>query len=219
MWGCFLGQEPGFGCAAVFPTHVGVFLSQRRQGGSGKSLPHACGGVSTMMLLYMRIPPVFPTHVGVFPSCWQRTCSPRRLPHACGGVSKQLELQAAQQASSPRMWGCFYSFSTMSSPDAVFPTHVGVFPCSACWKGWCTCLPHACGGVSRFRRWHDDSVLSSPRMWGCFLGNVKTQGTVAGLPHACGGVSICGFSMQRVHSSSPRMWGCFRHCVAYTYAL
>ena len=132
----------------VFPTHVGVFLASIVESTLTKSLPHACGGVSTVFSLIAISPmssprmwgcfssqrrrrslwDVFPTHVGVF---LRRSASARHgacLPHACGGVSATASFDSSTGVSSPRMWGCFHR---AGHPDEH---RVG--------------LPHACGGVS-----------------------------------------------------------------------
>ena len=45
-WGCFGGIHPRCGRQCVFPTPVGVFLSEPRKQVVTNSLPHARGGVS-----------------------------------------------------------------------------------------------------------------------------------------------------------------------------
>ena len=90
-------------------------------------------------------------------------------------------------------------------------------------------LPHACGGVSKAACVLALSILSSPRLWGCFysqaqpsplpcvfptpvgvfLLSVASPHIARSLPHACGGVSDVddvGFGQA---GSSPRLWGCF----------
>ena len=106
---------------------------------------------------------------------------------------------------------------------------MGVFPglLSAPWLS--TGLPHVRGGVSQ-TGWADiDSLLSSPRAWGCFhfcvgacyhlqvfptcvgvfleAGLPDIQG--AGLPHVRGGVSKIRAAQDKKIRSSPRAWGCF----------
>ena len=153
------------------------------------SLPHACGGVSNILLsfsggkessprlwgcffLHLCVEPfntVFPTPVGVFPV----TLSPQRmtssLPHACGGVSSHGVSGPSCGKSSPRLWGCFYSALLSTFPALVFPTPVGVFPILDAAHGILKRLPHACGGVSLFRAHSIAADKSSPRLWGCFL--------------------------------------------------
>lgn len=80
-------------------------LSRDKAGESG-SLPHACGGVLTLI-------------------CQHRIS--RSLPHACGGVSCTVLKLYRAQASSPRMWGCFQGKMVTKDEYGVFPTHVGVF--------------------------------------------------------------------------------------------
>ncbi len=86
-WGCFRGSNMEFCLSGVFPTPVGVFLSDTREPLNRRCLPHARGGVSGLgpgivpvfkssprpwgcfskAALSMINSPVFPTPVGVFP--------------------------------------------------------------------------------------------------------------------------------------------------------
>ena len=71
--------------------------------------------------------------------------------------------------SSPRTWGCFWTFCRIAGCCRVFPTHVGVFLHEFNTGRPGSGLPHARGGVSIKT---DTSYLaqrSSPRTWGCFL--------------------------------------------------
>ena len=132
----------------VFPTHVGVFLHIAGLTYAVASLPHACGGVSSVAARSVKVArssprmwgcfwetgenvkalEVFPTHVGVFLT--NRYISPEwyGLPHACGGVSSFTPSTSQTKASSPRMWGCFRPWASREAASPVFPTHVGVFP-------------------------------------------------------------------------------------------
>ena len=106
---------------------------------------------------------------------------------------------------------------------------MGVFPglLSAPWLS--TGLPHVRGGVSQ-TGWADiDSLLSSPRAWGCFhfcVGacyHLQVFPTCVGvflapparmpfkmcLPHVRGGVSPVRIEGDPDLRSSPRAWGCF----------
>ena len=131
--------------------------------------------------------------------------------------------------SSPRTWGCFWTFCRIAGCCRVFPTHVGVFLHEFNTGRPGSGLPHARGGVSIKT---DTSYLaqrSSPRTWGCFLEgwgaicacvvfpthvgvfprDPLSSFSGARLPHARGGVS----SFHSLHFfsgwSSPRTWGCF----------
>ena len=209
MWGCFCRRLPTMYVSLVFPTHVGVFLTEAFLSAAASSLPHACGGVSPITASLPRhtvssprmwgcfryaITPsirtkVFPTHVGVFLDYGHIKKRDSGLPHACGGVSSPV-------------------------------------PCATC----AGCLPHACGGVSGSRDIRMETCVSSPRMWGCFWGSLSSTGACPvfpthvgvfllkgirdalfpSLPHACGGVSVGHDARSRGNRSSPRMWGCFR---------
>ena len=96
------------GGEAVFPTHVGVFLTSTIFLEVFKCLPHARGGVSLLIVqatdeslssprtwgcfldpdLFRRLDYVFPTHVGVFPQPGWMDLPGGSLPHARGGVSR-----------------------------------------------------------------------------------------------------------------------------------
>ena len=132
---------------AVFPTLVGVFLSQLLAGAEVVGLPHARGGVSFggfFMVYRRRSSPrswgcfrgadysyfcraVFPTLVGVFPCYGLGFCNWWRLPHARGGVSENYRDERVQDPSSPRSWGCFRIHRQTFDTGRVFPTLVGVF--------------------------------------------------------------------------------------------
>ena len=127
------------------------------------------------------------------------------------------------------MWGCFLPIGIYLRSGMVFPTHVGVFPALPRPQARQRRLPHACGGVSVSRLMPSRSLMSSPRMWGCFrIESVQDDyaavfPTHVGvflrpacasvpricLPHACGGVSARGHPGKLLRRSSPRMWGCF----------
>ena len=147
MWGCFLRVLSDVYSQEVFPTHVGVFPLFAIPVMTTMRLPHACGGVSGIVveththtgssprmwgcflawtLLHAAFM-VFPTHVGVFPLLQRGLHTSKSLPHACGGVSRLLEKVRRFLWSSPRMWGCFLFFLLRSFICFVFPTHVGVF--------------------------------------------------------------------------------------------
>ncbi len=111
--------------------------------------------------------------------------------------------------SSPRTWGCFYTLSSLTYIEMVFPTHVGVFPCCSSRVEPAFRLPHARGGVSTSSGRRSLMRWSSPRTWGCFLVKdrqrlvsvvfpthvgvflltVVIRFKAASLPHARGGVS------------------------------
>ena len=131
----------------VFPTHVGVFLSDFQYQPPTGRLPHARGGVSpttSSSLLFIMSSPrtwgcflswlpvrcvgkVFPTHVGVFLRVTSGSEPESCLPHARGGVSMVGIDPFRVFRSSPRTWGCFYAGVHSASSSQVFPTHVGVF--------------------------------------------------------------------------------------------
>ncbi len=193
LWGCFLRQASGHDAGVVFPTPVGVFPVTGLVAYMGARLPHACGGVSTLMpeatkrressprlwgCFYISArqawgDAVFPTPVGVFLLIVVSAEPEPSLPHACGGVSPCAAAVAISTASSPRLWGCFFNLWRAYDRESVFPTPVGVFLASASGRMAACSLPHACGGVSPVRVHHAAANESSPRLWGCFLTRAK----------------------------------------------
>ncbi len=194
-WGCFPQAPRRHQSAAVFPTHVGVFLVLNPASVFGGSLPHARGGVSqprsdcgcfrpssprTWGCFCRRVATgcarsVFPTHVGVFLKVSASRWTGPGLPHARGGVSGDPHQSTPANLSSPRTWGCFQNTDRAGRPRYVFPTHVGVFPHLITRKANITGLPHARGGVSVVTHVGKSNVLSSPRTWGCFLLSLRRQ--------------------------------------------
>ena len=213
-------------------------------------LPHARGGVSfspfrkfTFRMSSPRtwgcfcgtpqnphIRKVFPTHVGVFLRRYFLFLAIPCLPHARGGVSLSSRSHTVKQLSSPRTWGCFFTFDRDRESGGS--------------------LPHARGGVSLASVVVGALLLSSPRTWGCFLCSLSDSSSggvfpthvgvflrmrevpqrLSRLPHARGGVSSVGIGFLGRQSlpharggvslqvtvttsstgSSPRTWGCFR---------
>ena len=149
MWGCFFLFPTRSSLARVFPTHVGVFLYAIDDSQSLMGLPHACGGVSLGELADRVQIASSPRMWGCFyinSFYYIRTAG---LPHACGGVSPFPPNAPHGKESSPRMWGCFLTQGVYRWLSSVFPTHVGVFLSPSTRKTVPSCLPHACGGVSR----------------------------------------------------------------------
>ena len=208
-WGCFSSPLMLRMWSMVFPTCVGVFLSDGTTRGQYRCLPHVRGGVSNFVVsafCYAMSSPrawgcfqtkdgkllfdlVFPTCVGVFP---------RSAPSA-----------RRSSQSSPRAWGCFHVAISVAAPAAVFPTCVGVFPSPVGEYPPARRLPHVRGGVSGSLFIFSGLRTSSPRAWGCFSGIYRClaagsvfptcvgvfpapppeAGRAKRLPHVRGGVS------------------------------
>ena len=213
---------------------MGVFPSPSSPSAPKPSLPHARGGVSKVVLLFLPIgrssprtwgcfsvsvclkkpASVFPTHVGVFLSDATYQLERQSLPHARGGVSRSHPCNCESTSSSPRTWGCFRKDQYNSVINAVFPTHMGVFPLHFFGERVSESLPHARGGVSSNPPCSGPATASSPRTWGCFPGEAigvdvlgvfpthvgvfpghgQTPRLSVRLPHACGGVSPLGMA-------------------------
>ena len=167
---------------------MGVFPSTKRWPSLWPRLPHARGGVSTLLWYGETVEPssprswgcfstgrgrtptatVFPTLVGVFLVGHSLPHHGQSLPHARGGVSDGRRPSLLAAASSPRSWGCFCGPSWASIYRAVFPTLVGVFLMTCRFLTDAERLPHARGGVSRMLPTCWAWPRSSPRSWGCF---------------------------------------------------
>ena len=110
---------------SVFPTCVGMFLTQVSLSGPSFSFPHVCGDVSPAVVVsiingsfsprvwgcfassgcHPRNTLVFPTCVGMF-LWWQGPPHAGRcFPHVCGDVSGLRDPDADASAFSPRVWG------------------------------------------------------------------------------------------------------------------
>jgi len=147
----------------------------------------------------------------------------------CGGVSHPALCQAFAKWYSPRVWGCFYLLLFRAMLRRVFPTCVGVFPCTAPDAELSARIPHVCGGVSSLRITALTACRYSPRVWGCFCRQrvpakvAMVFPTCVGvflfhegfrtshvcIPHVCGGVSVQVSVSAGVATYSPRVWGCF----------
>lgn len=149
-WGCFSAMPTPLQSHAVFPTHVGVFPIRGLQLEGISSLPHTRGGVSMgcsvraaneassphtwgcfrLFFISFILRYVFPTRVGVFLIGVPFVGPEIGLPHTRGGVSVISALFQRRPPSSPHAWGCFYRAESQPDGIIVFPTRVGVFPCS-----------------------------------------------------------------------------------------
>ena len=188
VWGCFPVRGDRHAVPLVFPTRVGVFLYRAGSNHSGARLPHACGGVSQFAepgkLLDLSSPRVW----GCFLLAGGRRLARLVFPTRVGVFLADSSGARPRSASSPRVWGCFCLPADGLGCIPVFPTRVGVFLGRARFSLPLSCLPHACGGVSKPGRGVYCGGLSSPRVWGCFIFSVATAWSVM---------------------SSPRVWGCF----------
>ena len=108
-WGCFQLCPITTKSTQVFPMHVGVFLKGVWAKETAPGLPHARGGVSSLLFYCpfwglsspctwgcfslefenLCLELVFPMHVGVFLPRIRGCIRSRRLPHARGGVSRR----------------------------------------------------------------------------------------------------------------------------------
>ena len=187
-WGCFQGTPAVPAHGHVFPTPVGVFLSEMRDKVMKIRLPHTRGGVSPWRQdagHARRSSPhpwgcfypattlnpsstVFPTPVGVFPLADTEHRGGPSLPHTRGGVSPAPGPRPADATSSPHPWGCFHLRPNGGLQPRVFPTPVGVFLNFGISDYYVESLPHTRGGVSEDGLRPVRPAESSPHPWGCF---------------------------------------------------
>ena len=130
---------------------------------------------------------------------------------------------------SPRTWRCFRTCIRRFVTEAVFSTHVEVFPQTGRLKKYRMSFLHARGGVSCPNSPVGPLSPFSPRTWRCFLLQLFTQSVrqvfsthvevflrcyhsdsgISGFLHARGGVSCETVYVQFVIRFSPRTWRCF----------
>ena len=159
---------PSFARLACLPhARGGVSNKRRMAAGARQSSPRPWGCFRCIFISYTASQ-VFPTPVGVFLPLSRPSGIPPRLPHARGGVSIWARGFIRVSASSPRPWGCFLSRHLFGGQRLVFPTPVGVFLKRIAIMSYINCLPHARGGVSKWRGENSPQAVSSPRPWGCF---------------------------------------------------
>ena len=126
-WGCFSSPASSTTNTGVFPTPVGVFLTEPIGWEFCSGLPHTHKNISSasisircqiessphpwgcFLLKIYKTPEglVFPTPVGVFLNDILLAIDAASLPHARGGVSDGDLMGALTYKSSPRPWGCF----------------------------------------------------------------------------------------------------------------
>ena len=147
---------------------MGVFLILASSYPYDFSIPHTRGGVSSANVICFPLnsysphawgcfsgltdeaisDKVFPTRVGVFPEGSIKAWSRKSIPHTRGGVSIVPKGHLMQDEYSPHAWGCFDTMGEHLLEELVFPTRVGVFPCSTMGYPYMCRIPHTRGGVS-----------------------------------------------------------------------
>ena len=152
-WRCFSGQSKVPICCEVFSTCVEVFLSLKSLPRRPSCFLHVRGGVSSRLLLglrlfvfsprawrcfqasrqYWRSRDVFSTCVEVFLLDAGQGHHPPRFLHVRGGVSKALEWSVRLSLFSPRAWRCFLLYTKIRDAGGVFSTCVEVFLSPGAW--------------------------------------------------------------------------------------
>ncbi|GBC61454.1 hypothetical protein DENIS_2414 [Desulfonema ishimotonii] len=127
VWGCFGWFAIWWKRGEVYPTCVGMFRAPASCISSSVSLPHMCGDVSLMAIMYLTeelftphvwgcfdeaasiktLHDVYPTCVGMFHMRVFFSVSESRLPHMCGDVSPTSAVAVAIISFTPHVWGCF----------------------------------------------------------------------------------------------------------------
>ena len=89
----------------VFPTYVGVFLSDFSERLLDLGLPHVRGGVSRVNRHEVLRTLSSPRTWGCFLADAVDVFTLDGLPHVRGGVSKMFDTRYIKSVSSPRTWG------------------------------------------------------------------------------------------------------------------
>ena len=230
-WGCFLLHALGKVLLAIFPTPVGVFLNPARAAPPVMNIPHARGGVSRQGYRHAQehaysprpwgcfwpprpapyLCPIFPTPVGVFLNILSYRIIFINIPHARGGVSHCAAYIEHEDEYSPRPWGCFYAAVEAACERLIFPTPVGVFLGGGLAPVRDQDIPHARGGVSKEALMRSDTLIYSPRPWGCFSFSAPIWCRYIIFPTPVGVFPKGGVYLGAFLRYSPRPWGCFRY--------
>ena len=127
MWGCSGHNGRRQSTERVFPTHVGMFLSERTDSMHTASFPHACGDVPFRVSLVHLERMFSPRMWGCSGGGPHDFLGSTRFPHACGDVPLSRRGSKRLFRFSPRMWGCSAISDGRRQSLKVFPTHVGMF--------------------------------------------------------------------------------------------
>ncbi len=151
---------------------------------------------------------VVPTHVGVYRRAVVAGRVGDRCPHARGGVPTVPSPNVRTSSLSPRTWGCTARAITCKRPQAVVPTHVGVYRnCSLACAAPGRC-PHARGGVPFGAETPFETGPVVPTHVGVYRRVPAVALSALRCPHARGGVPLYTRAIGATTWLSPRTWGC-----------
>ena len=149
-WGCFWTGWPALRFPTVFPTPVGVFPVYQKSSKLLSSLPHARGGVSSLLMMASSLLKSSPRPWGCFSFGVVVTLPAWVFPTPVGVFLIFFCSLDFTTRSSPRPWGCFLAPDLFAEFECVFPTPVGVFLHRTGGVHPGAGLPHARGGVSNY---------------------------------------------------------------------
>ena len=118
---------------------------------------------------------IIPTRVGTSDTNILRTFVPQDHPHACGDKLSVFNRPHLSQGSSPRVWGQEAAQRIKPVGIGIIPTRVGTRYCYYVLYSFVQDHPHACGDKLFLTCVLNQSMGSSPRVWG----QASTQGTLS----------------------------------------
>ena len=170
----------------IIPTRVGTRITPTLAYGSMMHHPHACGdktgrktpgealtessprvwGQACIIYTVCACVRIIPTRVG---TRLKRTGKLRHKinhPHACGDKKIQAVFCSSRWQSSPRVWGQDLSNIVDFGTKRIIPTRVGTSKLTCLTMTSARDHPHACGDKFDFTCDLNQSIGSSPRVWG-----------------------------------------------------
>ena len=172
MWGLRADAQEGRRTRLMFPTHVGIALSDPEPGLKYKYVPYACGDcanarafalISRECSLRMwglrathrrscRNGEMFPTHVGIARNPFQHGGACQDVPYACGDCAATPSMGRQIGQCSLRMWGLRGFVAPLRAHARMFPTHVGIARTPFRGPHAYRDVPYACGDCAERAR-------------------------------------------------------------------
>ena len=212
---------------AMFPTHVGIALSNQAPRLPGTSCSLRMWGLRVRTTSTIRPSLMFPTHVGIARPLSFYPPFAGHVPYACGDCAAADVPEKAITGCSLRMWGLREAAETDKQPAQMFPTHVGIARTVNVPVRQNQHVPYACGDCADISGPSISLDTCSLRMWGLrgqrqrrqsrqqmfpthvgiARGNLADFGRIRDVPYACGDCAGSIMTTWSAHRCSLRMWG------------
>ena len=123
-------------------------------------------GQAVISVGLVKLSRIIPTRVGTRKVCFACCSFSRDHPHACGDKHLSTVLLCRQLGSSPRVWGQASKSMSAGNMSRIIPTRVGTSVIQQAVNDYRKDHPHACGDKALSKSVCDDTLGSSPRVWG-----------------------------------------------------